>query len=120
MRLPRSAPEQKALPVPVTTATRMPSSPTTSVQASSRRHMTSGLMAFRTSGRLSVISATWPIRSISTTAIAASCQPGPADGLPLVGGAGHAQALDAVALDEGGHESAGLGVLDEVPQVGEA
>ena len=37
--------------------------------------MTSGLMAFRTSGRLSVISATWPIRSISTTAIAASCQP---------------------------------------------
>ncbi len=60
MSWPRSAPAQKAAPVPVTTQTRTLSSSLMLRQASSRRTATSGLMALRASGRFSVTTATWP------------------------------------------------------------
>lgn len=56
----RSAPEQKASPAPVRIATSTASSSAKSAQTAIIARWTSGLMAFRASGRLMVM---WAIRS---------------------------------------------------------
>src|SRR5271166_2744817 len=65
---PRSMPAQKKPPAPVSTPTDISSSPSSSSRAPAMPAATAALTAFRTSGRLIVISSTLPRRSLSTAA----------------------------------------------------
>ena len=73
---PRSMPAQKNPPAPVSTPTDRPSSSSSSSRAPATPAATAALTAFRTSGRLSVISSTFPRRSVRTARASSSSMSG--------------------------------------------